>query len=147
MWVYYQQIWNCCRPVLTYWQTDAISNWPTADHVRDFAATSFSLLRQLYTVDNGIFLWPMWTSFCYWINQWIFYQTDILIEFFEWLSLTWQFASITSWAWRFSRHIYISKGTCSVATQLRRDGIFKYDFVANLPLSLTVKEFWKSVDI
>ena len=26
-------------------------------------------------------------------------------------------------------------------------GIFKYDFVANLPLSLSVKEFWKSVDL
>jgi len=34
-----------------------ISDWPTADHVRHFAATSFSLLQQLYTVDNGIFLY------------------------------------------------------------------------------------------
>ena len=33
----------------------------------------------------------------------------------------------------------ISQG--SVATQLRCGGIFKYKFVANLPLSLTVKEF------
>jgi len=29
----------------------------------------------------------------------------------------------------------------SVATQLRCGGIFKYEFVANLPLSLQVKEF------
>jgi len=36
-------------------------------------------------------------------------------------------------------NIDISQG--SVATQLRCGGIFKYKFVANLPLSLTVKEF------
>ena len=36
-------------------------------------------------------------------------------------------------------NIHISQG--SVATQLRCDGIFKHKFVANLPLSLTVKEF------
>jgi len=40
--------------LFNYWQTDAISNWPTADHLRHFAATS-SLLQQLCTVDNGIF--------------------------------------------------------------------------------------------
>ena len=32
-------------------------------------------------------------------------------------------------------------------TYLRCSGMFKYEFVANLPLSLSVKEFWKSVDI
>jgi len=35
--------------------------------------------------------------------------------------------------------IHISQG--SVATDLRCGGIFKYGFVANLPLSLPVKEF------
>jgi len=39
----------------------------------------------------------------------------------------------------------ISQG--SVATRLRCDGIFKHQFVANLPLSLAVKEFWKLVNI
>ena len=39
----------------------------------------------------------------------------------------------------------ISQG--SVATQLRCGGIFNYDFVANLSLSLTVKGFWKLVKI
>jgi len=39
----------------------------------------------------------------------------------------------------------ISQG--SVATQLRCGGIFKYEFVANLPLSSPVKEFRKSVNI
>jgi len=36
-------------------------------------------------------------------------------------------------------NIDISQGI--VATQLRHGGIFKYNFVANLPLSLPVKEF------
>ena len=41
--------------------------------------------------------------------------------------------------------IHISQG--SVATYWRCGGIFKYEFVANLPLSVLVKEFWKSVNI
>ena len=41
--------------------------------------------------------------------------------------------------------IHISQG--SVATYLRCGGIFKYECVANLPVSLPVKEFWKSVNI
>ena len=41
--------------------------------------------------------------------------------------------------------IHISQG--SVATYLKCGGIFKYEFVANLPMSLPVKEFWKSVNI
>jgi len=35
----------------------------------------------------------------------------------------------------------------SVATHWRCGGIFKYEFVANIPLSLPLKEFWKSVNI
>ena len=34
-----------------------VSDWPTAEHLRHFAATSFSLLQQLCTVDSGIFLY------------------------------------------------------------------------------------------
>ena len=41
--------------------------------------------------------------------------------------------------------INISQG--SVATRLRCDGILSYHFAANLSLSLTVKEFYKSVKI
>ena len=41
--------------------------------------------------------------------------------------------------------IHISQG--SVATYSRCGGIFKYDFVANLSVTLPVKEFWKSVNI
>jgi len=37
--------------------------------------------------------------------------------------------------------IHISQG--SVATYVRCGGIFKYEFVANLPLSLAAKEFQK----
>ena len=42
-------------------------------------------------------------------------------------------------------NIDISQG--SVATRLRCGGIFKYELVANLTMSLPVKEFWKSVNI
>ena len=35
----------------------------------------------------------------------------------------------------------------SVATYLRCGGKFKHEFVANLPLSLSVQKFWKSVNI
>jgi len=41
--------------------------------------------------------------------------------------------------------IHISQG--SVATYLRCGGILKHEFVANLPVSLTVKELRKSVNI
>ena len=42
-------------------------------------------------------------------------------------------------------NIDISQG--SVATRLRCGRIFKYELVAKLPVSLPVKEFWKSVNI
>jgi len=42
-------------------------------------------------------------------------------------------------------NIDISQG--SVATRLGCDGVFKYDFVTNFLLSLTEKEFRKSVNI
>ena len=42
-------------------------------------------------------------------------------------------------------NIDISQG--SVAARLRCGGIFRYELVANLPVSQTVKEFWKSVNI
>ena len=41
--------------------------------------------------------------------------------------------------------INVSSG--SVATCLRCGEMFHNDFIANLPLSLSVKEFWKSVNI
>jgi len=40
--------------------------------------------------------------------------------------------------WRQFSGIHISQG--SVATYLRCGGIFKYEFVVNLPLSLSAKE-------
>ena len=42
-------------------------------------------------------------------------------------------------------HVHISQG--SAATYLRFGGIFKCEFVAKLPLSLSVKGLWKSVSI
>jgi len=42
---------------------------------------------------------------------------------------------------------YINVSHGSVATHLRCDGIFHNDFIANLRLTLQLKEFWKSVNI
>jgi len=45
MWVYYQQLSNCCRPVLTYWRIDWRHQWLTdCWYVGHFASTSFSLM-------------------------------------------------------------------------------------------------------
>jgi len=41
--------------------------------------------------------------------------------------------------------IHTSQG--SVATYVICDGMFKYAFVANLPLTMKMKKFWKSVNI
>jgi len=75
------------------------------------------------------------------------YEMNILLDkYFKtvfWVD-KWQFASVNSWALRFFDH---SQGRPSVATYLRYGGIFKYMLVADLPLSLSVKELWKSVNI
>ena len=55
-----------------------------------------------------------------------------LKQLFEWLSLTWQFASITSWPLRFF-NIDISWGT--VVTYFSCGKIFKYAFIANCAFS------------
>ena len=49
--------------------------------------------------------------------------------------------TIHIWDCRQFYDVHISQG--SVATYLRRGGIFKYEFVANLPVSLSVKEVLK----
>jgi len=44
MWVYYEQYLAAVDQFwFNDWQTDAVSKWPTANHVRHFAATSLSL--------------------------------------------------------------------------------------------------------
>ena len=146
MWVYCQQISNYCRPDLTYWHWQRLTPSVTDQLLyedafcRDvfFFVTAVVWSWDFYMVDVRMFYW--------WIKQCLFYQKNILKQFFEWLSLrpTCQFASITSWAWRFL-NIDISQG--SVATFLRCNGTFKYAFVANVQLSLAAKEFWKSVNI
>jgi len=147
MWVYCQQISNYCRPDLTYWHWQRLTPSVTDQLLYDDAFCRdvfFFVTAVVYS--HGIFIWLMWGCFIGELNNAYFTRKNILKQFFEWLSLrpTCQFASITSWAWRFL-NIDISQG--SVATFLRCDGTFKYAFVANLQLSLAAKEFWKSVNI
>jgi len=75
-----------------------------ADHVRHIAATSASLLQQLSTVDNGIFYMAD-------VNVFVFLTEliNILQEIFVWLSLTLQFASISSGAWPFLVQRYLTR--------------------------------------
>ena len=56
IWIYYQQISNCWGPIFTYWLTHLCHQW-LADcwSCKHFAVTSFCLLHQLCTIDNGIF--------------------------------------------------------------------------------------------
>jgi len=69
----------------------------------------------------------------------MFISLDIYFKtVFEWLSLAKQFASLTPKNCDFL-NTDISHG--SVATRLGLGGIFKYNFVTNFLLSLTVKEF------
>jgi len=55
-----------------------------------------------------------------------------------------QFTALSHWAWQFLNK-EISQD--SVATQLMCGGMFNNDFIANLLVSLQVKEFWKSISI
>ena len=70
--------------------------------------------------------------------------TSIFLQLIERLSLTPQFVALGHWAWQFL-NIDISQG--SVATWLRCGEMFNNDFIANLLMSLPVKELWKSVSI
>jgi len=74
------------------------------------------------------------------------YQTKKYFSttFLEWLSLTSQFDALSHWSWQFL-NTEISQG--SVATRLRCGGMFNNYSIANLPVSLPVKRFWKSVSI
>jgi len=60
MWVYYQQIPNCCRPDLTYWQ-DRLMPSVTGRLLIMYGILlqELFLLWQLCTVGHEIFIWPM----------------------------------------------------------------------------------------
>ena len=59
MWVNYQVISNCCRTVLTDWRRHWVSDWPTADHVCNFAATDFLCCGSSVHWVMGYFICPM----------------------------------------------------------------------------------------
>jgi len=145
VWVYYQEISNCCRPVLTYWLTDLCYQWQTDWwSCTAFCCNVFSFLQQLCTVDNGIFIWLVWTSFLL-VNYIINMLPDKYFKIVFWMAKSYTAVwSVTSWALWF---LNVDSSQGSAATYLRCGGMIKHDFVANLTLSLSAKEFWKSVNI
>ena len=132
MWVNYQDIPNCCRPVLTYWLTDWHRQWLTDYWSRTaFWRDSFPLLRQLCTVGHGIFYMPDVNTFLL-VNKIMLISPDIYFKtvhnsFLHLLLNNGDFLNTD-----------ISQG--SVATRLGCG-------VTNFLLSLTVKKLWKSVNI
>jgi len=90
-------------------------------------------------------IWPMWTFSVRELN------TACFIRQILWNSFFWVAKSYTAFCCSYflSMPIFLTKDISqgSVATQLRCGVIFKYDFISNLLLSLTVKEFWKSANI
>jgi len=92
---------------LNDWQTDAISNWLTADdHVRYITATSLSLLQELCTINIGTFLYGRCERRFVTDLTNKYFTRQIFLKFFEWLSLTRQFASISSGARSFFEQIF-----------------------------------------
>ena len=65
---------------------------------------------------------------------------------FDWLSFTGHFAQLLLEHCNFL-NIDIPQGNVATYLGLRRGAVFKYEFVANLPLSLSAKEFRKSANI
>ena len=60
MWVNYQELSTAVDQFwLTDWHTEAVSDLPTADHVRHFAATAFLCCSSCVQWVMGFFIWPM----------------------------------------------------------------------------------------
>jgi len=137
------KISNCYILVLTQylasnWQSDTISNWPTAYHVWHFAVTSFSLLQQLCTVGHTIFTWMMWTLSVRKLNNGNINRRVVF--------------SKSAWVLHCGLlHSLLRQGDfwnpdisqCSVVTGLKCGGILKYGVIANLLLSLIMNFFLK----
>jgi len=160
---------NCCY--IDFWLSlDNYNNYQTGvdrlylanwhhHFIRDFDWTliicEMILLRSpflfvtaaAYTVSYYVSCWVNIFSSANYIMLTSLYKYFSTIIFSGWildgsLSLVWQFTQFLRMtvSWR-----HISQGR--VATRLRCGGIFNYQFIANLSQSLSMKEFWKSVNI
>jgi len=140
MWVCYQQISNCCRPVMTYWLTDWHHQWLTdCWSCMAFCCSIFFFVTAVVHSQSWDFIYG-------WCEHLFLSGLDnafLLDKYFEtvfgWLGFTWQFPLFTSCSWRFFNK---DISQCSVMTYLRFGGIFKYDFITNLLLSRT----WKNLE-
>ena len=144
-WVYHQQISNCYRPVLTYWPTDWCHQWVTdCWSCMAFCCNSFLCC-------GSCVQWVMGFFYMSDVNNFLLVNYIMLISLDIYFKTVWVAKSCMTVCFTYSLsitiflNIDISQG--SVMTRLGYVGVFKYEFVTNFLLSLTVKEFWKSVNI
>jgi len=143
-----RQLSDWCRPIETCQLTSSETVTKRWWCVKWFCCSLFSLLLQLHTVSYSAGCWVnIFSSVNYIMLTSLdeYYWPQFLVA--ESCTAVWvfcgrlfmQFLCIAiSW-----RHISQDR----VATNLRCGGIFNYHFTANLSLSLTVKEFLKSVKV
>jgi len=136
IWVYYRQISNCCRPVLT--DRLLIMYGILLQHrflcysscVQSVMGFLYGRCERLFILNYIINILPdkCFKKSFFWVAK------SYMAVCFNYFLSTAIFLNID-----------ISQG--SVATYLRWGGKFKHDFVANLPLSLSAKNVWRSVNI
>jgi len=104
----------------------------------------FCFAGDAYGHTVGFLVWSLCISFSQWTKWRKNNCKDFFNNCFELLSLAWQRCpSLRSWEWQFVEH----GSQNSVAIRLRCGGIVNDDNIANLLPSVSVKAFWKSVNI
>jgi len=144
-----RQLSNWCRPIDLPTNIIRDCDWTLMMCKRILLQNLFSLLRQLCTVSYSVGCWVNIFSSVNYIMLTSLDEYGLITIFTVWilhgsLSLAWQFVhAVLEHGNFFWRHISLGR----VATRFRCSGIFNYHFNADLLLSLTMTEFWKSVKI
>jgi len=113
VWVYYQEISNCCNQ---FWLTNRLMTSVTDRLLIMYGNccdSFFFVTAAVYSWSQDFFIWLMWTAFSWWIRSPTAYFIRQILWNFFWLakslSHTWQFATITSWAWQFFEHKVVQR--------------------------------------
>ena len=125
---------------LTDWQTDAVSDWLTADHVRHFRATAFLCCGSCVQWVMGLFIWPCKELFVSELNN-AYFSWHLGPILNQCLSGKVLHNSLLHLLLKNGDFLNTGISQGSVATRLGCGGVFVYVFVINFLLSLTVKKF------